>query len=122
MQAAVTRGATGGNSVTEDSIGARRLWTAVIVHAIDDWRSGTLRARREAQKFLFEDGADFDEVCTCAGLDSGSFRVNLLKIGRRIEMQGPWTHSQAVPAGSPAASEQKISRFLMPSYHHNFHS
>lgn len=41
------------NQVTEDVISERRLWTAVIVNAIEDWRNGTLRAQREAQAFLF---------------------------------------------------------------------
>ena len=83
------------NDMTEESILERRLWTAVIVKAVEDWQTGTLRARREAQKFLFEDEADFVEVCGLAGLDPHSFRVKLLKVGRRIEMQGPWTDSIA---------------------------
>ena len=78
------------NSVTEDSIGANRLWTAVIVKAVEDWRMGTLRARREAQKFLFEDDRDFYRVCASAGLDPALFRSKLLKIGRRIEMHGSY--------------------------------
>jgi len=78
------------NAVTEDLIGANRLWTAVIVKAVEDWRMGTLRARREAQKFLFEDDRDFYQVCASAGLDPALFRSKLLKIGRRIEMQGPY--------------------------------
>jgi hypothetical protein len=45
------------------------LWTAVIVMAVEDWRNGSLRARREAQSFLFEDNADFQAVCASAGLD-----------------------------------------------------
>jgi hypothetical protein len=79
-------------AVTEDSIGEYRLWTAVIIKAIEDWRSGTLRARREAQKFLFEDSRDFFEVCASAGLDPVSFRAQLLKIGRRIAVEGPYLH------------------------------
>jgi hypothetical protein len=78
------------NGVTEDAILERRLWTAVIVKAVEDWQTGTLRARREAQKFLFEDESDFMEVCGLAGLDPGNFRAKLLKIGQRIEMRGPW--------------------------------
>jgi len=78
------------NAVTEDLIGANRLWTAVIVKAVEDWRMGSLRARREAQKFLFEDDRDFFQVCASAGLDPALFRSKLLKVGRRIEMQGPY--------------------------------
>jgi hypothetical protein len=91
MDATRAQGLPGGqNAVTEDLIGANRLWTAVIVKAVEDWRMGTLRARREAQKFLFEDDRDFFQVCASAGLDPDLFRTKLLKLGRRIEMQGPF--------------------------------
>ncbi|MGH9714373.1 MAG: hypothetical protein ACRD5M_13835 [Candidatus Acidiferrales bacterium] len=80
------------NAITEDSIGANRLWTAVIVKAIEDWRMGTLRARREAQKFLFEDDRDFFQVCASAGLDPAVFRAKLLKLGHRIAMQGAYSN------------------------------
>ena len=76
------------NAVTEDLIGENRLWTAVIVKAVEDWRNGTLRARREAQKFLFDDHRDFDDVCASAGLDPSRLRTQLLRIGRKIEMEG----------------------------------
>ena len=82
-------------AVTEDSIGEYRLWTAVIIKAIEDWRSGTLRARREAQKFLFEDTRDFFDVCASAGLDPVRFRAQLLKIGRRIALEGPYLNPLA---------------------------
>ena len=89
--------------MTEDLIGENRLWTAVIVNAVDDWRYGTLRARREAQTFLFEDHDDFENVCSRAGLDAESFRGKLLKIGRRIEMEGALTLGQTTlsPAVTP---------------------
>jgi hypothetical protein len=80
------------NAITEDSIGENRLWTAVIVKAVEDWRMGTLRARREAQKFLFDDDRDFFQVCASAGLDPGVFRSKLLKVGRRIAMQGAYSN------------------------------
>jgi len=31
----------------------------VITLAVEDWRNGTIRARREAQRFRFEDHNDF---------------------------------------------------------------
>jgi hypothetical protein len=77
------------NAVTEELISERRLWTAVIVHAVEDWRTGTLRARREAQEFLFENDKDFGLVCSAAGLDWQDFRARLLRIGRKVEMEGP---------------------------------
>jgi hypothetical protein len=74
------------NNVTEELISARRLWTAVLLNAVEDWCNGTLRARREAQEFLFENDQDFEMVCTATGLDSYDFRTRLLKI-RRVEMR-----------------------------------
>jgi hypothetical protein len=77
------------NNVTEELISERRLWTAVLVNAVEDWRGGNLRARREAQEFLFESEVDFEMVCAGAGLDAGDFRARLLKFSRRIGMDGP---------------------------------
>jgi hypothetical protein len=81
--------------VTEDCISERRLWTAVIVMAVQDWRNGSLRARREAQSFLFEDNADFQAVCASAGLDPATLRARLLKIGQRVHMHGPYLQKMA---------------------------
>jgi len=76
------------NTVTEDLIGERRLWTAVVVSAVEDWRNGSLRTQRKAQEFLFGSGADFQTVCGRAGLEPDSFRARLLKIGKLVEMHG----------------------------------
>lgn len=76
------------NSTTKALIGERRLWTAVIVRAVEDWLSGPLRTQRAAQKFLFDDDKNFYNVCNCAGLDPASFRSRLLRVGRRVELQG----------------------------------
>jgi hypothetical protein len=105
MRRATTGTASQENQVTEDLIGENRLWTAVILNAIDDWRYGTLRARREAQTYLFEDHADFENVCARARLDAESFRGKLLKIGRRIEMEAALTRIQA--ALSPVVTSQR---------------
>jgi hypothetical protein len=83
------------NEVTEECIAEHRLWVAVITLAVEDWRSGSLRARREAQRFLFENENDFSRACAGAGLDPTSLRGKLLKIGRKIEMEGPCTHPLA---------------------------
>jgi hypothetical protein len=82
------------------------------VNAAEDWRGGTLRARREAQEFLFEFDVDFEMVCAGAGLDAGDFRTRLLKIGRRIEMDGPPMMLKA-PDG-PSGSDHH-PRILLPS-------
>jgi hypothetical protein len=74
------------NTVTEEVIADRRLWIAVLISAVEDWRSGNLRAKRNAQKFLFDSDADFQTVCTRAGVDPVSFRAKLLKVGKTIEL------------------------------------
>jgi hypothetical protein len=79
------------NTVTEELISARRLWTAVLLNAIEDWRNGALRARREAQTFLFDSDEDFEMVCAAAGLDSSDFRERLLKVGRLVEARSPFS-------------------------------
>jgi hypothetical protein len=76
------------DTVTEDLIAERRLWTAVVVSAVEEWRSGSLRARREAQQFLFENKQDFDLVCAGAGLDPNDMRMRLMKIGRMVDLDG----------------------------------
>jgi hypothetical protein len=83
------------NAVTEEMISARRLWTAVLVNAVEDWRNGSLRARREAQEFLFDNDEDFEMVCTAAGLDSSDFRNRLSKVGQRVEARVPFSFSFA---------------------------
>jgi hypothetical protein len=79
----------------QESIGERRLWMAVIVHAVQDWLSGSVRCQREAQRFLFEDNGDFPEVCARAGMDPSHLRSKLLRLGRRVEPHGPLGHSVA---------------------------
>jgi hypothetical protein len=83
------------DDVTEECISERRLWMAVIVMAVEDWCKGTLRARREAQSFLFDDNADFHAVCASAGLNPAALQSRLLKIGQRVQMHGPYLHPVA---------------------------
>ncbi|MGB0035545.1 MAG: hypothetical protein WBP79_08740 [Candidatus Acidiferrales bacterium] len=83
------------DAVTEESIGEHRLWTAVILKAVEDWRFGSMRARREAQQFLFEDDRDFTRVCASAGLDPDSLRSKLLKIGKRLGPHVRFVHPLA---------------------------
>lgn len=82
-------------SPTEDCIAERRLWIPVLIAAVQDWRNGTLRERREAQRFLFENDSDYDRVCASAGVDAGGFRSRLLRIGKKIDMQGAWNSKMA---------------------------
>lgn len=56
-----------------------------MVKAVEDWRFGTMRRRREAQEFLFENEKDFSAVCANAGMDPASLRSKLLKIGKKLD-------------------------------------
>lgn len=58
------------------------LWRAVIARAIEEWQSGPLRRRREAEQYLFEDQIDFPTVCESAGMNVAMLRSKLLKIRR----------------------------------------
>jgi hypothetical protein len=96
MNITTARKVTGAqNTITEESIGEHRLWTAVIVKAVEDWRFGTTRTRHEAQKFLFESARDFEMVCGRAGLDASCLSEKLLKLGRRLEPRMHFIHPLA---------------------------
>ncbi len=76
--------------VTENLIGERRLWLAVVMQAVEEWRGGTLRSQRKAQEFIFDHPNDFDTVCANAGLDAENLRSRLRKLGRMVAAQGAW--------------------------------
>ncbi len=61
----------------------RRLWVAVLVQAIEDWRSANVRRKREAEAFLFNCRRDFEAVCSNAGLDA----VNVLNRLARMKFK-----------------------------------
>jgi hypothetical protein len=73
----------------------RRLWTAVLLQAVQDWQSVSARARREAETFLFESEADFESVCQHAGIDPGSLQTKLKRLPRasvaHIDFRRGWT-------------------------------
>ncbi|MGH9691866.1 MAG: hypothetical protein ACRD4C_12435 [Candidatus Acidiferrales bacterium] len=60
--------------------GETRLWQAVIVNTIQEWISGPLRRKREAEDYLFRDDSDFPAVCQSAGMDIGRLRANLTRL------------------------------------------
>jgi hypothetical protein len=53
------------------------LWQAVIANTITDWLSGSLRQKREAEQYLFNDNMDFLMVCQSAGMDAETLRAGL---------------------------------------------
>jgi hypothetical protein len=61
-----------------------RLWQAVIVAAIQEWRFGPLRRRREAEHYLFKDDSGFSFVCQGAGMDLAQLRSKLAKLRGQV--------------------------------------
>jgi len=57
-----------------------RLWQAVIVSTIQDWISGPLRLRRQAEDYLFKDDRDFRVVCQSAGMNVDQLRAKLTRL------------------------------------------
>jgi hypothetical protein len=57
-----------------------RLWQAVIVTTIQEWISGPLRSKRQAEEYLFQDQKDFQAVCQSAGLDADCLRAKLNRL------------------------------------------
>jgi hypothetical protein len=57
-----------------------RLWQAVIVSTIEEWMSGPLRLKRQAEEYLFRDESDFPAVCRSAGMDVQRLRAKLLRL------------------------------------------
>jgi hypothetical protein len=64
----------------EEKLMEVRLWQAVIVTTIQEWISGPLRRKREAEDYLFKDQRDFPLVCQSAGLDVGHLRSKLERL------------------------------------------
>jgi hypothetical protein len=62
----------------------KRLWQAVIVTTIQEWISGPLRSKRQAEEYLFSDEKDFPLVCQQAGMDAGRLRQKLKKLRERV--------------------------------------
>jgi hypothetical protein len=61
----------------------QNLWRAVIVSTVEEWVSGPLRKKREAEEFLFHDNQDYRTVCYSAGINPGELRRRLEKIRTR---------------------------------------
>jgi predicted nucleic acid-binding protein len=61
----------------------KRLWQAVIVTTIQEWLSGPLRSKRQAEEYLFQDQRDFPLVCQSAGMDAGRLRAKLNRLLRQ---------------------------------------
>jgi hypothetical protein len=67
-----------------DQISERRLWTAVLLQALEDWKSTNMRRKAEAEKFLFQSGPDFAKVCVSAGLAPDSVITKLERMKKTL--------------------------------------
>lgn len=65
----------------------RRLWLAVIVQAVEDWRSTNMRRRNEAEAFFFHSRNDFASVCAKAGISEGSLLPRLQRLKSSLPPQ-----------------------------------
>ena len=62
------------------------LWRGVIARAVQDWLSKSLRPKREAERYLFENSTDLSLVCASAEIDILKLRAGLNKVrGRTLE-------------------------------------
>jgi len=61
----------------------QKLWRAVIATTVEEWVSGPLRRKREAEQFLFSDNQDYQTVCYSAGINPENLRDRLEKIRSR---------------------------------------
>jgi hypothetical protein len=72
------------SNATEENVDAqiseRRIWTAVLLQALEDWRYGNLRRQKEAEKFIFHCENDFATVCRSAGLEPSSVLAKLQRM------------------------------------------
>ena len=68
----------------EEGVCEVRLWQAVVVRTIQDWMSGPLRQKRQAESYLFDRNTDFARVCESAGLNADDLRARLTKIDSRL--------------------------------------
>jgi hypothetical protein len=74
------------NPVSHDYEAEQRLWTAVLSQAVQEWRSDRMRAKREAEAFLFHNERDFEIVCAGAGINPSALRSHLLRLCRASRM------------------------------------
>jgi hypothetical protein len=63
------------------------LWRRVIARTIQDWISGPLGYKREAERYLFENSADLSSVCGSAGIDVLRMRTCLNKVRGRTLLE-----------------------------------
>ena len=91
------------NSELQESA-VQKLWRAVIACTVEEWVSGPLRQKREAEQFLFSDNLDYQTVCYSAGINPENLRCRLEKIRSR----------QTTEAQAPASRNEFPLRIVQP--------
>jgi hypothetical protein len=71
----------------DEQVGVRRLWSAVLLQALEDWRSSSLGRQSEAERFLFQSQKDFAAVCRSAGLEPGIVASRLDRMKQDAEQR-----------------------------------
>jgi hypothetical protein len=62
-----------------EEVPVQKLWRAVIARTVQEWISGPLRVKREAENFLFGNSQDYRTVCFSAGINPDHLRGRLQK-------------------------------------------
>ena len=83
-----------------------RLWQAVIVTTIQEWISGPLRSKRQAEEYLFQDEKDFPVVCQSAGLDPHRLRTKLNRL-RLLNPRATTRPDESRPTSTPAPADAR---------------
>ena len=68
------------HSAEVEETAEQKLWRAVIASTVEEWVSGPLRRKLEAEQFLFSDNQDYRTVCFSAGINPEDLRGRLEKI------------------------------------------
>lgn len=71
-----------------EQVSEKRLWTAVLLQALEDWQSSNMRRKQEADKFFFQSHDDFSRVCRGAGLVPESVLGRLRRM-KTVAVQRP---------------------------------
>jgi hypothetical protein len=93
-----------------ESLAEVRLWQAVILSTVQDWISGPLRLKREAENYLFGENSDFALVCQSAGMDISSLRTRLTHLRTRQVRSTAQVRPQqrATDALTPLVPSQRV--------------
>jgi len=84
-------------AMTEGSelpVAEHNLWVAILLQALEDWQTGSLRRRKDAERFFFHCERDFAAVCRGAGLDPGAVLGKLqgMKESNHLSLEIAWQY------------------------------